>query len=279
MANCLLISECRDMDRSTGGAGPSAPSPFRDAVKYPAANHRSTLGEDKLRIFYDEYDIPRTLWYIYPAAKKDRIWNNPPVLEMHGKIATGLSEAALKCGFRVPTLPLLKHLFEEMGIALGQLDPNSFIHINVFQARCTAANVDPRRTSLFWNHYEFRRNSKSKGYYTIARKTNRADWAQTNSNNKESHLKWFFFSGPKIAKYSVWKDVEPKDIVMPSLLGADAENYRKLCMLDMDKIPLSLSRDHDWLLALWGNGGNNVLFLSCFYLQLSFFICLRTPWM
>ena len=248
MANCLFIIGCRDMDRS-------APSPFSDAALYPAANHRSTLTEEMVVGFYEEYHIPRTLWFIHLATRKDRIWHNPKVLEMHGKTATGLSEAALKCGFRVPTLQLLKHLFKDMGIALGQLDPNSFIHINVFQARCMAANVDPR-TSLFWHHYDFRRNGKSKGFYTIARKTNRVAWASTNSNNKESHTRWFFFSGPKIAQFAVWKDVEPKDIVMPSFPGADAEDYRKLCELDMGKVPLSLSRDKDWLFALWGNGGN-----------------------
>lgn len=56
--------------------------------------------------------------------------------EYKASIAVGIDETSFKCGFMVPILPILKKLFKEMGIALGQMDPNGFIHINCYQARC-----------------------------------------------------------------------------------------------------------------------------------------------
>lgn len=109
---------------------------------------------------------------------------------------------------------------EGHGTTHGQLDPNIFLHVNVFQAHCLAVKVRPR-PSLFWYHYDFHRNPKIRGFYTIARRNNIANWAQTNSNNKGSHDEWFFFSGPNVAKFSTWRDVDPTKIVMRSFGGAD----------------------------------------------------------
>lgn len=241
------------MERSTEGAGPSGVSIFSNAELYPAANLRSKLTEDNLEGMHDKYGIVKNLWHVFAPRKRDRLYHNPSVPSSCGTVATGISEAAFKCGFRLPMLPLLKRLLKDMGIVIGQLDPNSFIHINVFQARCLELKMHPR-TFLFWVHYDFRRNSKSHGFYTIARRSNRADWAQTNSNNKGSHEEWFFLSGPKIERFSTWRDVDPTKVVMPSFEGADKQDYKLLCGLDMGKVLLADSRNNDWLFALWGSG-------------------------
>lgn len=124
--------------------GPSSASPFNNIVTYLAENMRSKLTEGDLARLHDKYGIPRGLWHVYPAEQRDRIYHNPPIPEGFGDVTTGISEAAFKCGFRVPLLPLLKSLLKNMGLALGQLDPNSFIHVNCFQARCLAAKIYPR---------------------------------------------------------------------------------------------------------------------------------------
>ncbi|KAK1388193.1 hypothetical protein POM88_016371 [Heracleum sosnowskyi] len=102
------------------GSVPPERSPFHIISNYPAANFRSQLVEDIVSKFTKDYDIPTRAWHIYMARKNDRIWHNPPAPEGYGQVATSVSEAAFKCGFRVPVLPLIKKLFAEMGIALGQ---------------------------------------------------------------------------------------------------------------------------------------------------------------
>lgn len=266
MAN-LYISECRDMDRSNEGTDPSVSSPFSDAIEYPAANRPSQLSEDDIEHFCSTYCVLKYVWYFFAPRKNDKIWQNPQVAAIcGGGFATGISEAAFKCGFRLPILRILKSVLKQSGIAIGQLDPNSFIHVNTFQARCMASKVIPR-TSLFWHHYELRRNPKSKGFYTIARRVGRPDWSFTNSNNKETHIKWVYVSGPKLEKFGVWKIVDPTRYVYPELTEADKHDYRLLCNLNMDKVPLSDSRDPDWLVGLWGNG--NVPSFCSSFLQFS----------
>lgn len=168
-------------------------------------------------------------------------------------VAVGISEAAFKCGLRLPLLPILKKLFREMGIALGQMDPNGFTHINGFQCRCLASRVTAT-TRLFWHHYDFRRNPKSRGFYTIARRPGRADWIQTNSNNKGSHNKWFQISGPKVGEFSVWREVDVSRVVMLKLTEIEEHDYQTLCLTPTERITLQTSRDPDWLLGLWGTG-------------------------
>ncbi|KAK1362161.1 hypothetical protein POM88_046635 [Heracleum sosnowskyi] len=150
-------------------------------------------------------------------------------------------------------LPLVKQLFAQMGIALGQMDPNGFLHMNGFQCRCLAANVDPT-PALFWHHHDFRKNGKSKGFYSIARRTNRAECVETNSNNKGNHDKWCYISGPKIVALSQWRVVDPTvQVVKPTLSRAELDEYQRLCNFNMDRIPLEDLRDKQWLFALWGN--------------------------
>ncbi|KAK1390009.1 hypothetical protein POM88_018187 [Heracleum sosnowskyi] len=137
-----------------------------------------------------------------------------------------------------------------MGISLGQMDPNGFLHMNGFQCRCLGAEVEPT-TRLFWHHYDFRKNGKSRGFYSVSRRTNRADWVERNSNNKGIHDKWFYNSGPKIASMSQWRVVDPAvQVVKPTLIGAEEHEYSRLCYFDMDRIPLGDLRDKQWLFAL-----------------------------
>ncbi|KAK1399424.1 hypothetical protein POM88_009287 [Heracleum sosnowskyi] len=247
------------MDRSPFGSGRSPRSisperyPFFNAEEFPAANHPTRLSEERVAKFPKEFEIPTGAWHTYLPGAADRIWHNPPVPKGYGNVATGISEAALKCGFRVPMLPLVKQLFAQMGIALGQMDPNGFLHMNGFQCRCLVANVDPT-PALFWHHHDFRKNGKSKGFYSIARRTNRAEWVETNSNNKGSHDKWCYISGPKIAVISQWRVVDPSvQVVKPTLSGAELHEYNRLCNFDMGRIPLDDLRDRQWLFALWDN--------------------------
>ena len=152
------------MDRTSGEASASysARTHFGNAKNFPAANHRSSINKDKIASFIDKYDIPTGAWFVYRPSEEDRIYYTPPVPKGYGDHAIGISEAAFFCGFRVPLLPLVKHLFAEMDIAIGQMDPNGFIHMNTFQYRCLKAGVEPS-TQLFWYHYDFRKNPKSKG--------------------------------------------------------------------------------------------------------------------
>lgn len=141
MANYFFISKCRDMDRS-------AASIFSNSTLDPGANPRSKLAEDNIENFLTKYKIPTSAWEVYVASQTHRVYDNPEVPESLGRIATGIFEASFKCGFRVPILPILKKLFKEMGIALGQMDPDGFIHINCFQAWCLKANVKPQTSLL-----------------------------------------------------------------------------------------------------------------------------------
>lgn len=129
------------MDRSTEGAGPSA-SPFSNIILYPTTNLRSKLDEDKLAHIPDKYDIFKNHYFVYRADRKDRIYHNPPARETCGGVATGISEAAFKCGFRVPILPLLKRLLKEMGIELN------WIRIASYMLTCSRLVVWRRRSFL-----------------------------------------------------------------------------------------------------------------------------------
>ncbi|KAL6547086.1 hypothetical protein OROMI_022807 [Orobanche minor] len=230
-----LVRDSQEMGRSGSEAGPSSDRvDFGDPVFYPAVNHGTLLTEEEVAKFAEDYDIPTDVWHTYHPRKKDRIHHNPSVPDSYGGIAVGISEAALKCGFRVPMLPLTKTLFGHMGIALGQMDPNGFLHINGFQCHWLAARVKPS-SELFWYHYDFRRNPKSVGFYSIARRGGRTSWVQTNSNNRGSHDRWFFLSGPDISRFSQWSLSDPHQIVATELDGLQRRAYKKLCEVDMGR--------------------------------------------
>lgn len=201
------------MDRSANEARPSrqAQRPFTDVERFSAANDRSKLMNDEVSAMYDKYSIPYGEWKLYPADTWDRIHHNPSIPTSHDRAVTGISEAAFKCGFWVPLIPLLWSLFLEMDIALGQMNPNGFILINVFQLCFLAAEIQPS-TRLFWHHHEFKKNSKSPGFYTITCRTSSPDWADTNSSNKGTHDKWFFISGPRITLFNRWYNITPNII-------------------------------------------------------------------
>ncbi|XP_074346130.1 uncharacterized protein LOC141684891 [Apium graveolens] len=137
-----------------------------------------------------------------------------------------------------------------MGIALGQMDPNGFIHINCFQNMCLHAGIAPI-IRLFWYHYDFRKNPKSSGFYTIARRAGRPDWTATNSNNKSTHTHWCYVSGPRLAAMSVWRDVNPALLLMPGLTLEEKENYTALVDVNVKKLGPGEFRDKDWLFSLW----------------------------
>lgn len=106
----------------------SASAVFKNSILYPTTNLRFKLIEEKVEDLPTKYKIPTSTWGVYVATRIDRIYDNPEVSESLGGIAMGISEAAFKCGFRVPILPILKKLFRKMGISLGQMDLNGFIH-------------------------------------------------------------------------------------------------------------------------------------------------------
>lgn len=85
---------------------------------------------------------------MYNMNADERIYDTPGVPKGYGDRAVGISKATFKCEFRVPLLKILRHLFFQMGIALGQMDPDGFIHINYFQNRCLQEGVNPL-TRLF----------------------------------------------------------------------------------------------------------------------------------
>ncbi|KAK1365645.1 hypothetical protein POM88_041206 [Heracleum sosnowskyi] len=207
--------------QSSGSVSPER-SPFFHVGEYPAGNHPTQLSKERVAGLAKEHEIPSGAWHIYMPRADDRLWHNPPMPKGYGSVATGISEVALKCGFRVPMLPLMKKLFAQMGIALGQMDSNG-------------------------------KNGKSKGFYTIARRTNMAEWVETNSNNKGSHDKWCYILSPKIAAVSQWRVVDPTvQVVKPTLSGGEMHEYERLCQFKMDRIPLEDLRDKQWLFALWG---------------------------
>lgn len=171
-------------------------------------------------------------------------------------MSTGISEAAFNCGLRLPFLPILRSLLRDMGIALGQLDPNSFIHVNVFKHKCLQTGVVPR-TRLFWFHYDLKKNPKSPGFYSVSRRAGRLDWYFTNSNNKGSHDRWFFLSSSSIEEFSVWREVDPKRVKLPELSDAEKQDYASLCRFPEVKIPVTHSRSTKWLRALMGSSEEN----------------------
>lgn len=148
----------------------------------------------------------------------DRIYDTPGISigDQPEEIGVGIFETAFVCGLRFPLLPLLKALLKEMGISIGQLDPDGFIHINSFQHRCLVNGVPPLSV-LFWHHYDFRKNAKSAGFYNITRRVGRSDWAATNSSNEKTHSHWCFVTGPDLPRFSEWRDVDVDRIKLKSL--------------------------------------------------------------
>lgn len=91
---------------------------------------------------------------------------------------------------------------------------------------------------------------KATGFYIIARRSGRSDWAATNSSNKKTHTHWCYISGLKLAEFVVWRAVDPNKLLMPELSIEEVQAYDKLVRSDVPKVPLSDSRDMDWLSAL-----------------------------
>ncbi|XP_074352149.1 uncharacterized protein LOC141691316 [Apium graveolens] len=220
------------------------------SADYPVANNRSEMSKGRVVQMYDDYSVPRGFCWLYAPREDERIYDTPGVPEGYGGCAVGVSEAAFKCGLRVPPLKLIKHLFFQIGIALGQMDPNGFIHINCFQNRCLHARIAPN-TRLFWYHYDFRKNPKSPSFYTIARRAGRPDWMETNSNNNATHTHWCYVSGPRLAAMSIWCDVNPSLLLMPSLTLEEKENYTALVDVSVKKLGPGEFREKDWLFSLW----------------------------
>lgn len=91
-------------------------------MHFPAANLRSLLIEEKVEKFLDKYRIIIGIYGVYTASLTHRVYHTLEVVEGLRGVVTSISEATFKCGFRIPTLPILKRLFDDMGIALGQID-------------------------------------------------------------------------------------------------------------------------------------------------------------
>lgn len=123
---------------------------------------------------------------MHHADEKDLIYHTPAVDWPYGTFGVGISERALCCGLRFHLLPIIRPFFSCTRIDLGQLYPNRFIHFNAFQARCVKVEVEPR-LSLFFHHFDFKENDKYAGFYTVARRSGKAEWAATNSNNRGTH--------------------------------------------------------------------------------------------
>ncbi|KAK1394764.1 hypothetical protein POM88_013820 [Heracleum sosnowskyi] len=187
----------------------------------------------------------------------------PEVDEEYGSVALEIFEKAFFYGLSTPIAPCSEKLLKYTMVALGQLDPNIFIHINSFQNRCLKAGVKPR-LSLLLHHFDFRKNAKSVGFYQLARRTGRAGWDATNSSNRGTHDHWFFISGHKLRKYSVWREIDPAIIIAPELSdAADKVDYARLCApQEPNRILLIVSRDQTWLRALWGTVSTRVEMLQ-----------------
>ncbi|XP_074352390.1 uncharacterized protein LOC141691559 [Apium graveolens] len=97
---------------------------YGSAADYPATNNRSELTKGRVVQMYDDYSIPRGLCWLYAPREGERIYDTPGVPDGYEGCAVGISKAAFKCGLRVPPSKLIKHLFFQMGIAIGQMDPN-----------------------------------------------------------------------------------------------------------------------------------------------------------
>ncbi|KAK1360682.1 hypothetical protein POM88_045156 [Heracleum sosnowskyi] len=222
------------------------------ASRFPSANLNSVMTEAEVRSMPEKYDIGSSLFRTWAADETDLIYHTPTVAEEFGSVALGVSERAFFCGLRLPLLPVLKKLLRYTSVALGQLDPNTFIHINTFQNRCLKAGVRPR-LSLLLHHFDFRKNGKSVGFYQLSRRTGRPDWGTTNSSNRGTHDHWFYISGHKLVKYSVWREVDPALVTAPELSNEDRADYSRLYRpQEPNRIPLAVSRDKTWLRALWG---------------------------
>ncbi|KAK1404279.1 hypothetical protein POM88_003884 [Heracleum sosnowskyi] len=228
MANVLLRS-LQAMDQPIEyGPVYSAMAHF-GAFRFASANLNSVMTAAEVRNMAQKYDIPSSIFRTYEVDETDLIYHTPKVDEEFGSVAFGVSERAFFCRLRLPLLPVLKKLLRYTSVALGQLDPNTFIHINTFQNRCLKAGVRPR-LSLLLHHFDFRKNGKSVGFYQLSRRTGRPEWG-----------------------YSVWREVDPALVTAPELSNEDRADYALLHHpQEPNRIPLAVSRDKTWLRALWG---------------------------
>lgn len=99
----------RDMDclEEATSTSQAAADTFEDRKKFQASNFRSTLTEEEVEKFPAKYKIPTGAYRA--ASPSDRVYHNIKVAEYKGGVGTSISEAAFKCGFRVPRLPILKN--------------------------------------------------------------------------------------------------------------------------------------------------------------------------
>lgn len=97
---------------------------FADAQKFQATNVPSVLIKEKVLATRGKYNIPSS-WYLYTSDDQvDLIYHT---LESNEGLAyVGISESTLTYGLRLPLLLIIKKQLTQMGITLGQLDPNSF---------------------------------------------------------------------------------------------------------------------------------------------------------
>lgn len=131
------------MDRSNAAIIPqySAMSHFNDN-RFPAANLLTLLTEEQVAGMTTKYNI-HVRWEVNHPDKTDLIYHTSPIDCSYGMFGIGVSEQAFHCGLRLPLIPIVRQFLAHTHIALGQLDPNSFIHFNAFQHRCLMAEVEP----------------------------------------------------------------------------------------------------------------------------------------
>lgn len=132
----------------SGSADPSYdPDVYFSFPNFPATNLASTLGREDIQEIREKYTFPENC-HLYTPKRHHKVYYNPRILEDHGGVALGISRRAVFYGIWFPLLPLLKKLFREMRIALGQLDPSGFIYINTFAFRCLSHGVTAQ-TAIF----------------------------------------------------------------------------------------------------------------------------------
>lgn len=72
--------------------------------------------------------------------------------------------------------------------------------------------------------------------------------------------------------------MEPNDLLIRTLTDEEAQAYGDLVKLNLPKVPLSDSRDMDWLFALWGSG-NRLLHLGLLFSYVFFaFVAVIHPY-
>lgn len=148
-------------------SGPSRPliqnkDVVGNVARFPSYNRRSKIKKEKFNSMADDFNFADDYFVIMPDDD-DRVYTE---VRYHNTVGLGVSYLSFSCGLRVPIHSFIRKVILDTGLALGQVAPNSFYHINAFIHRCKLKGIG-LSVHLFWHHFNITGSKKCSRFYAI----------------------------------------------------------------------------------------------------------------